>query len=328
MEVEKKDKEDSEESEDQGLCFDDIISPGGQHLTFGSFKHMEINNLFTVMLRDNVSATINEYGTNFYNSKFDSLAAIEAKNALRGLKNQSGSNHADLDIDKLPPKSIETIHNVLEVQHSPSPLYGTQEPPQPYLSSQEDTLLKSAAGDYGEGVAEMVVQLEIDDATPVVERDNMEEEKSRVCAETLVEDVVEEKLGEHEEDQGVIDTIWTENEDANHHPMRQSRRIKEQGLGHLKMADKAEALQANKNLEGNSLKFKNSFAVLENDVLLDRTNKMSINSKKIDLEFFDIMNDLELARANLIERAKEDKQDKTNASSDTELPSEEIKFIT
>ena len=52
------------------------------------------------------------------------------------------------------------------------------------------------------------------------------------------------------------------------------------------MADKAEALQANINLEGNSLKFKNSFAVLENDVLLDRTNKMGINSKKIDLEFF------------------------------------------
>ena len=68
------------------------------------------------------------------------------------------------------------------------------------------------------------------------------------------------------------------------------------------MADKAEALQANKNLEGNSLKFKNSFAVLENDVLLDRTNKMGINSKKIDLEFFDIMKDLELARANLMER--------------------------
>ena len=149
-----------------------------------------------------------------------------------------------------------------------------------------------------------------------------------VLEETLVEDVIEEKLGEHEEDQGVIDIILTENEDANHHPMRQSRRIKEQGLGHLKMADKAEALQANINLEGNSLKFKNSFAVLENDVLLDRTNKMGINSKKIDLEFFDIMKDLELARANLIERAKEDKQDKTNASSDTDLPFEEIKFIT
>jgi hypothetical protein len=149
-----------------------------------------------------------------------------------------------------------------------------------------------------------------------------------VLEETLVQDVIEEKLGEHEEDQGVIDIILTENEDVNHHPMRQSRRIKEQGLGHLKMADKAEALQANINLEGNSLKFKNSFAVLENDVLLDRTNKMGINSKKIDLEFFDIMKDLELARANLIERAKEDKQDKTNASSDTDLPSEEIKFIT
>ena len=43
-----------------------------------------------------------------------------------------------------------------------------------------------------------------------------------VLEETLVEDVIEEKLGEHEEDQGVIDTILTENEDANHHPMRQS----------------------------------------------------------------------------------------------------------
>jgi len=34
-----------EESEDQGLCFDDIISPRGQHLSFGTIENMETKNI-------------------------------------------------------------------------------------------------------------------------------------------------------------------------------------------------------------------------------------------------------------------------------------------
>ena len=43
---------------------------------------MEIKNLWSVKLSENVSAVINEYGSNLVKFKFDPLAAIEAKNAL------------------------------------------------------------------------------------------------------------------------------------------------------------------------------------------------------------------------------------------------------
>ena len=43
---------------------------------------MEIKNLWSVKLSENVSAVINEYGSNMVKFKFDPLAAIEAKNAL------------------------------------------------------------------------------------------------------------------------------------------------------------------------------------------------------------------------------------------------------
>ena len=72
-----------EESEDQGLSFDDIISPGGQHLNFGTFENMEIKNIWHMQLADNSIVPINEYGTNLFGSKFDPLAAIEAKFALK-----------------------------------------------------------------------------------------------------------------------------------------------------------------------------------------------------------------------------------------------------
>ena len=56
------DKMDGEDddSEDQGLCFDDIISPGGEHLNFGTFQNMEIKKLWAVRMPDNNSTIINE----------------------------------------------------------------------------------------------------------------------------------------------------------------------------------------------------------------------------------------------------------------------------
>ena len=125
-----------------------------------------------------------------------------------------------------------------------------------------------------------------------------------------------------------MDTMVTEEVEDKQQSVRQSSRIKAQGRAHMKISDKAEVLQAKKNLEGNSMQFKNSFAVLENSELLAKSNKMGINTKKMDLEYFDIMKDLELARANLAERSKEELPADSNASADNDLPFEEVKYIT
>jgi len=70
------------DNSDQGLSFDDYISPGGEHFTFGSFQNVEIKNLWKVETGDNSSTIINEYGFNLFKSKSDPLVAVEAKNAL------------------------------------------------------------------------------------------------------------------------------------------------------------------------------------------------------------------------------------------------------
>jgi F420-dependent methylenetetrahydromethanopterin dehydrogenase len=54
---------------------------------------------------------------------------------------------------------------------------------------------------------------------------------------------------------------------------RQRQRLKEQGLGSIKIAEKAMLAAQKKNLEGNHLNSKNSFVVLNNDELVDRSRK-------------------------------------------------------
>ena len=129
-----------EESEDQGLCFDDIISPGGQHLSFGTIENMEIKNIWHMQISDDSSMPINEYGTNLFRSKFDPLAAFEAKTALR-----SGKLSESLDEytkgDELTHMLGKTIENVdLPTQQEavcPNPALGIQEAPIGYFSSQD-----------------------------------------------------------------------------------------------------------------------------------------------------------------------------------------------
>ena len=129
-----------EESEDQGLCFDDIISPGGQHLSFGTIENMETKNIWHMQISDNASMPINEYGTNLFRSKFDPLAAFEAKIALR-----SGKLTESLDGytkgDELTHILGKTIENVdLPTQQEavcPNPALGTQEAPIGVFSSQD-----------------------------------------------------------------------------------------------------------------------------------------------------------------------------------------------
>jgi hypothetical protein len=65
---------------------------------------------------------------------------------------------------------------------------------------------------------------------------------------------------------------------------RQSQRIKDQNLEGIKIADKASLVAQKKNLEGNHIKLKNSFAVLSNNELVIRAGKMGVETNRIDME--------------------------------------------
>jgi hypothetical protein len=84
--------------------------------------------------------------------------------------------------------------------------------------------------------------------------------------------------------------------------IRQSQRVKEQGLGAINIAEKATLAAQKRNLEGNHLNLKNSFAVLSNTDLMSRSRKMGVKIGEGDLQKFDILKELEIARANLNEK--------------------------
>jgi hypothetical protein len=126
------------------------------------------------------------------------------------------------------------------------------------------------------------------------------------------ENLVNEKDGQMEtsitED---VEDINKENANPEKITTRQSQRIKEQGLGGVNITEKAVFAAQKKNLEGNHLNLKNSFAVLSNNELVTRSRKMGVNVGEVDLEKFDILKDLERARANLKERLNSnDEKDK------------------
>jgi hypothetical protein len=107
---------------------------------------------------------------------------------------------------------------------------------------------------------------------------------------------------------------------------RQSQRIKEQGLEGIKIADKAALVAQKKNLEGNHLKLKNSFAVLSNNELIVRAGKMGVETSRIDMEKIELIKDLEAARANM-ENRMEDTHESAKIENIVPLPLEEMKYI-
>ena len=87
--------------------------------------------------------------------------------------------------------------------------------------------------------------------------------------------------------------VETVNQDVRMRLQRQSERLKNKGKGEVKIANKAEAAMLKKNLEGNHLNFKNSFAVLNNSDLMIRSSKIGVDTKDLPLEQFNIIKDLE-----------------------------------
>jgi hypothetical protein len=111
-------------------------------------------------------------------------------------------------------------------------------------------------------------------------------------------------------------------------PMRQSERLKAQGLNTKLAMDKAVTLKKKKNLEGKGLNTKNSFAILDDSILLNKAMIMGINFNTLTMDNIDILRDLELARFNLLARNEESTNDSINITQSAKiLPFEEAKFI-
>lgn len=94
----------------------------------------------------------------------------------------------------------------------------------------------------------------------------------------------------------------------------------------MKIAEKAQLAVAKKNIEGNHQNPKNSFAVLNNADLVVRSSKMGVDVSNVDMEQFDVLKDLEKARAKLIERNKDNPHKNENVEIEAP-PLEEAKFI-
>jgi hypothetical protein len=120
-------EEDSKsDSEDSGPYFDDFMSPGGQHFTFGDFQNLEIQNIMKMKLNERTVA-INEYGTNMIKYKYDPLAVIEAKFAMAQEKGCGEGSEPKFDdgskntqrltlMSRL--KLLKCLHNpALELEH-------------------------------------------------------------------------------------------------------------------------------------------------------------------------------------------------------------------
>jgi hypothetical protein len=137
-------KNDTEESEDEGLVIGDLCIPRAERLSFGNFDNVEISKLTCLTFTKGKSIAINEYGTNMYGGTFDSLAAIEAKRTIQMGYYNTETELKCLEKDQISGKKVlspvmEINDKVTEVERaiSMSPAHGTQEPPFT-VSSQED----------------------------------------------------------------------------------------------------------------------------------------------------------------------------------------------
>jgi hypothetical protein len=306
------DEEDNKsDSEDSGPYFDDFMSPGGQHFTFGDFQNLEIQNIMKMRLNERTVA-INEYGTNMIKYKYDPLAVIEAKFAMTQGKGCGEGNKTDFDAGSL--KTTEVITDVetqmVDVPTQPSPGNGTQEPTADW-SSQEDNLDHETGGKV------------IFSGKDAKKHQSPNWESLEEGSDKDLQDITEpetEEVGKEEETAGDTEMIQEER------PTRQSQRIKEQGCGGIKIAEKAAMAVKKKNLEGNLSKHQNSFAVLSNNEISDRARNMGVRIENNFPEKCDLLRELERARANLCEKDTKKGNEQDGKDSD-DLPLEEMRFI-
>jgi hypothetical protein len=99
----------SQDSDDI-IAFDELISPGG-HWNFGTFQKEEIRNIFRLQLNETNSVAFNEYGSNLFKSKLDSLTVIEAKVSMSKEKDKSegGTGASGKGVDKMGTPTDEEV---------------------------------------------------------------------------------------------------------------------------------------------------------------------------------------------------------------------------
>ncbi|TVU24383.1 hypothetical protein EJB05_26816, partial [Eragrostis curvula] len=291
-----------EESEDEGLKIEDLVLPGSEVLNVGQCYTSELSEdsrkLSSFQHNAMHSFVINEYGTNLFRSKFDPLAAIEAKIAIENASRQISLNEDSSD-KQMDTQVVEEVR-VEEKASSPSPARGTQESPQVDISSQEEmnesqeklTEEKTIEVLFWQPSQKQQLKNKEDIATQQnSEHEAQESEKSEdsqknsetseVTAPGKNEDEQKEKRKPRQK--MVIDQD----------KIRKSDRLRNQAGT---IAAKAEELTKKKNLEGTNLNSSNSFAVLSNTELLNKSACMGIKINVNDMEKIDIIKDMEIAR--------------------------------
>jgi hypothetical protein len=116
-----------------------LISLGGEHFTFGTFKEMEIKDIYRPQLNETSSVAFNKYGTNQYKYKYDPLVVIEAKFAMTAESSKEGEQVAT-ETEKMRTMEGEEkeTEELRHTQEHPSHEVGTQEAPLRGMSSHEE----------------------------------------------------------------------------------------------------------------------------------------------------------------------------------------------
>lgn len=148
------------DSDDEGLILGDLIQPGSDALNVGPSNRItepekadratefteNDRRIWTMQGLQEHTVVINEYGSNLFNSKFDPLATIEAKNAIKASKyddwytetmREERMEDKDKGVDNLNQEKVQGMEMEINAS-SPSPKQGTQEGPWLEFSSQEE----------------------------------------------------------------------------------------------------------------------------------------------------------------------------------------------
>ncbi|CAO2194796.1 unnamed protein product [Urochloa humidicola] len=252
---------------------------------------MEIRNICKMQLQDNRSVAFNEYGTNMWRNKFDSLAVIEAKFAMKNMKGVSMQGGQDSQgcgdmkrvlttVEEEPPSKETSV----EEGGCPSPTTGTQDPPACDWSSQEE--IATDREKMGPIEKEKLIEMEgTTHSSPIWElrgqsQDNLNSEgeerndtlpnvvqqlmgtlsDATVALTVCTTKAEENRAAVNQEDEGEGDHTVTKGTTnitgseknlgaQDQDQIRQSSRLKEQGMGGLKIAEKAELATRKRNLE-------------------------------------------------------------------------------
>jgi hypothetical protein len=321
-------KDSSEEgSDDSGPYFEDLLSPGGEHLHFGTWKPAEVQKIARMQVAEEKSVAFNEYGSNLIKYKFDPLAVIEAKFAMaQGVECAKKGTQPVCSQENVDDEEKSTRLEFSEGPCHPSPGTGTQEEPGCDLSSQEEVEQKGLKTQGVESMIDASGDTQMSPCWESIEEENEKEEEDM----SLEKENLGVAIGM--ENSEVVNELGKTLNPTNISSRdeqgwkRQSQRIKDQGWDGVKMLDKATWATQKKNLEGNQLNFKNSFAVLDNNELVIRSKKMGIDITNLDLEKFDVLKDLEKARACLKDKAETLNVSEVNENNHP-LPVEEMKYI-